>query len=268
MNSLAGNRTTASATDGLTLRIALLNTPRSGSTWLRCLLRTMLDLCERSAFVPEDIDWPHLPARSVVHLHARRTRSMLNLLQRHAFRPVVVRRHPLDVLISILHFAPHEPDTARWLSGEGGDEQLLWDAAPMSDAFLRYATSPRARALLSLSPEWAQDERAVVVGYERLVAQPVEELQRISSALASSPVRDPREAIEQHALAKHRAASRNQHYWRGQPGLWRKLLTQSVATQIAAAQNQAFRAFGYECDADPELSTEQAESNWNLLRAA
>lgn len=250
------------------MRIALLNTPRSGSTWLRCLLRSTFNLEERTAFVPGDIDWDALPRRGVVHLHVRRTQPMLDLLKRHALRPVVVRRHPLDVLISILHFAPHEPATARWLAGEAGDERLLWNAEPMSEDFLRYATSARAMALLSLSPAWAAEDRAVVVGYERLVAKPLEELNRIAAELSARPVRDPREAIDEHALAKHRAVNRNRHYWRGQPGLWRKFLTSQVAEKIAAAQREAFHAFGYECDADPHLTPQQAEFNWAGLRAA
>lgn len=228
----------------------------------------MFALEERTAFTPEEIDWNALPSRGVVHLHARRNATMLELLRRYAIRPVVVRRHPLDVLISILHFAPHEPKTARWLAGEGGDERLLHRAAPMSAEFLRYATGPRAKALLSLSPAWAADERAVVVGYERLVAEPVAELHRIADELSMRIVRDPREAVEQHDLAKHRVASRNQHYWRGQPGLWRRLLTQSVAREIAAAQGEAFHVFAYPCDADPELTPQQANANWELLRAA
>jgi hypothetical protein len=250
------------------LRLALLNTPRSGSTWLRCLLATMLELKEVSAFAPEEIDWAELPARGVVHLHAHRSRPMLELLRRHRLRPVVVRRHPLDVLISILHFAPHEPATARWLGGEGGDERLLHDATPMSDSFLRYATGPRAKALLSLSPAWAEDENAIVVGYEQLVAAPEEGLHHIASELSTVTVREPREAVALHSLARHRTLNRNQHYWRGQPGLWRRLLTRCVAQEIESAQGAAFRVFGYACDADPELTPETAAANWEALRVA
>jgi hypothetical protein len=250
------------------LRIALLNTPRSGSTWLRCLLSTLLDLEQLTAFVPDDIDWQALPERAVIHLHAHRTPAMLDLLERHAIRPVVLRRHPLDVLISILHFAPHEPATARWLDGEGGDERLLYGAAPMSQNFLRYAKGARAKALLSLSPEWARDERAVEISYERLVAATVEELDRITCELSVKPVRDLRWTTEQHSLARHRAASRNQHYWRGQPGLWRHLLTHDVARDIHNSLRESFDAFGYACDADPQLTLDRAHGNWSSLRAA
>lgn len=250
------------------MRLALLNTPRSGSTWLRCLLGTTFQLAEFSAFVPEEVNWHTLPERGIVHLHVRRTAKMLDLLRRHRVRPIVVRRHPLDVLISILHFAPHEPSTARWLSGEGGDERLLYGATPLSPAFLRYATGPRAQALLSLSPAWAEADDAIVVGYEQLVSEPIEGLRRISDELGAPAVRDPRQAIELHTLARHRSMNRNQHYWRGQPGLWRRLLTAKVAERVAAAQTPAFNVFGYECDADPHLTSEAAERNWRDLCAA
>jgi hypothetical protein len=250
------------------LRLALLNTPRSGSTWLRCLLATTFQLEEFSAFGPEEVDWNALPRRGVVHLHARRTLAMRDLLSRYHIRPVVVSRHPLDVLISILHFAPHEPDTARWLNGEAGDEKLLYHATPTSDTFMEYATSPRAKVLLSVSPAWATARDALVVSYEQLVAAPVDGLIRIANELGEATVRDPREAIEMHSLARHRAASRNQHYWRGQPGIWRRLLTAQIADEIADAQWPAFSAFGYVCDADPQLTAAAAEQNWQVLCAA
>jgi hypothetical protein len=250
------------------LRLALLNTPRSGSTWLRCLLGTTFQLEEFSAFVPEEVRWSAFPKRGVLHLHALPTPAMRHVLARYGIRPVVVRRHPLDVLISILHFAPHEPGTARWLGGAGGDERPLWDATPTSPEFLDYATGPRARALLSVSPAWAEIDDAVVVGYEQLTSQPVEGICRLATELGATAVRDPREAIELHSLARHRSVNRNQHYWRGQPGLWRRLVTRETAEQIADSQPLAFRAFGYEADADPELTPEVAAENWRQLRAA
>lgn len=250
------------------MRLALLNTPRSGSTWLRCLLGTTFGLEEFSAFLPEDVRWNSFPECGVLHLHAYPSRALRKLLWRHRIRPVIVRRHPIDVLISILHFAPHEPNTAKWLGGLGGDERELYEATPTSPAFMRYATSARARALLSVSPAWADVDDALIVSYERLAARPVESLNQIARILGATAARDPQEAVELHSLARHRSASRNQHYWRGQPGLWRRLVTTEAAAQIADSQPLAFRTFGYEADADPALTTESAAANWEQLRAA
>ena len=83
----------------------------------------------------------------------------------------MLARHPLDVLVSILHFASHEPQTARWLDGEGGDESSILGAEPASAAFLASATGPRARALLAVTPEW-WPHGGVAVRYEDAVGSP------------------------------------------------------------------------------------------------
>ena len=79
------------------------------------------------------------------------------MLQRHGFRVLVLSRHPLDVLISILHFVRKDRETNNWLGGEGGDERSIFGASPCSPQFLAYATSERAKALLSVSREWWPD---------------------------------------------------------------------------------------------------------------
>jgi hypothetical protein len=108
------------------LRIAVVSTPRSGNTWFRRLLATTYGLEEWAVHNPADLDRAGLSSRCLVQLDWQRVEPFTSMLQRQRFRVVVLSRHPLDVLISILHFAPHEPLTARWLEGEGGDEVPIY----------------------------------------------------------------------------------------------------------------------------------------------
>ena len=244
------------------MRVAVVSTPRSGNMWLRRLLVAAYGLEERSAHTPSEVAWDELPGRCVLQLHWRRTPQFLALLERHAFGVVVLARHPLDVLVSILHFAPHEPQTVRWLDGEAGDEAALDGADPVSEAFLRYATGPRAQALLAVTPEWwgVADAR---VRYEELVAEPARELERLADDLGAPLLVPAADAAAAVSFADLRREASNEHFWQGRPGLWRHLLPADVAHAVAAAQ-PAVAALGYEVDAG-EVTPEEARARWAAL---
>jgi hypothetical protein len=246
------------------LRIAIVSSPRSGNMWLRRLLRTSYGLDERSAFRPDELDWERLPDRCVLQFHWHRTPEFRELLERYGYSVVVLARHPLDVLVSILHFSAHEPDTARWLDGEGGDESILRGADPTSPAFLTYATSPRARALLSVTPEWWTHAN-VCVRYESLVDDPASELGRLLGALGGEPVMPPGEAVEAVSFASLQQEAPNQHFWQGRAELWRELVPTPVAREIAPAYPDLHR-FGYSIGVSVDEAT--ARANWSRVAVA
>ncbi len=86
---------------------------------------------------------------------------------------MTVCRHPLDVLISILHFSSVQTSTGSWLDGRGGDESTIAQATPSSVEFLDYAVSMRADILLSVSRQWKMVRDCLAVQYENLVENPV-----------------------------------------------------------------------------------------------
>ena len=140
------------------LRVAIISTPRSGNTWLRHLLSRLYQAATIPFHSPIEIEWNKLPADCILQLHWHPEPSFLAHLESGGFRVVVLARHPLDVLISILHFALTD-QTLRWLEGEGGNERPIFGAMPRSTAFTDYATGPRAKALLAISHEWYVDSR-------------------------------------------------------------------------------------------------------------
>ena len=248
------------------LRVVIISTPRSGNTWLRRLLAKSLGLNDRAVHHHKEIDWAKLPARCLFQIHWRRIEPFVSLLQKHQFRVVVIARHPLDVLISILHFAPSEPETIRWLAGQGGGESEILGENPGSRAFLEYACGPRAAALLSVSKEWWQAPGSVPVQYEKLVSDTLGEVQRITSALGSPlPPERITAAIEANTVEKLRVIWANQHIWHGRSNLWRSLIPAEKALKIAGIHADCFRELGYVCDPDASLTAEQAEKNWSLL---
>lgn len=56
------------------------------------------------------------------------------------------------------------------------------------------------------------------------------------------------------------------HYWRGEPDLWKRLLTRTLAEAIWRAHRDIFDALAYECDPDPALTAAQAYENWLAVR--
>ena len=232
----------------MSVRIAIVSSPRCGNMWLRRLLVALYGLVERSAFTPDEVDWDVLPERCALQLHWRRTPELRALLDRHDCSVVVLARHPLDVLVSILHFAQHEPATDRWLGGEAGSEALLRGADPTSQAFAAYAKSPRARALLSVTPEWWGHADACV-RYESLVADPAGELSRIVDALGTPTIVSTAEAVESVRFERLRQEAPNQHFWQGRVGLWQELVPTLVALEIAETYPGMHR-FGYSVGVD------------------
>ncbi len=222
----------------------LVSTPRSGNMWTRRLLRSLFDLEERSAHSAGDLDWSALPERCIVQLHAQRTPELEALVEEHGFQVAVLARHPLDVLISILHFARHEPQTANWLNGAGGDERSILDAEPTSRAFVRYATSRRAKALLSVSPQW-WDRADVHMRYEDLVSNTRSELEVIVGALAEEPVRGFDEVLDQVTFEALQREAANVHFWQGNPNSWQTLLTVPVARKLMDTHSDVVAKLGY-----------------------
>src|SRR5438132_8438679 len=161
------------------MRIALLSTPRCGTTWLRYLLGWIYAVPEFGINDPAGVEWENLPEDLVYSFHGHPTPAFLTSLEQYGFQEVVLARHPLDVLISVLQYVLH----MHWLYEEGGDETSIYGATPCSAAFLDYATSQSVATLLSISWEWWKQPTCYRIRYEDLVADPHDILIRLVQAI-------------------------------------------------------------------------------------
>jgi hypothetical protein len=106
------------------------------------------------------------------------------------------------------------------------------------------------------------------VRYEGCVRDADGELARLEAALGPVRCGSRAAAVEACSLARLRRAATNNHFWQGQPGLWRHLLPAAEAREIAAAVAPVLGALGYECDPDPDLDARTADRNWVRLVGA
>ncbi len=253
----------------LPLRVALISTPRAGNNWLRHLLVGMYQVPSLPVHAPREIDWAALPRECLLAVHWHPSPSFLERLDQHGFQTIVLARHPLDVLISVLHFALHYSSTQatqRWLEGEDGNERSIFGAMPRSTAFLDYATGRRAGALLAVSHEWWQVPGCLQVRYEELLQDPEGTLQRLAEALGVPGRATVRDVVAANSMTKLRHSTGSKyHFWQGQSGLWRHLLPAAETALIVDAHQVVFDALGYEVDPDPHLTGAQADANWIKL---
>jgi hypothetical protein len=223
------------------LRIAVIGTPRCGNTWVRLVLGDILKL-EQFA-VHNYTELGSVPDRCIVQLHWYREPNFQRFLREYGFKTLVLARHPLDVLVSILNFIRHEPLTARWLEGNAEIPPSLVGQPSTSREFLQYATSWGAENVLGVSYQWWHDPDAVKVRYEELVQRPDEAL--LSLARVFDPAaRDENRAIGRLGLPFFRELP-NKHGWQGRPGLWRELIVYVDARSIYKRHKRVFDVMDY-----------------------
>ena len=249
------------------MRILIVSTPRSGNTWFRHLLSGALGLAEFAVHRESDLDWAELPKDCIVQMHWRFKPDVLRLCHDFGFQPVLIVRHPLDVLISILHFCTFEPATRFWLDGEAGNESSIHGKDPADPAFATYATGPRAAALLAVSVEWMLQrvERVPHIRYEDLVARPQAELEAFLKQLPAKSIRPLTEVIDANTLEKARPTANNRHFWQGKPGMWSQLIDRDLATRIQHAHTGVFESLGYGIDDAWNPAPDDIRILWSAL---
>ena len=244
------------------VKLALVSTPRSGNTWLRLMVGAAYGLETVGGHDPYALDWARMPERCIVQVHWPAEEGFVNLLDSAGFKVLTIARHPLDVLVSILHFCGREPQTSQWLLGAGGNEDDLHFKAPTDPEFSQYALGPRAAALLDVSAQWWQQARAVIkVRYEDLVGDPVKVLRALEADLGP-PTAELSAVVAAHAIQNLAKTSSNQHFWQGRVGLWRSLVALSLAQQIATEHASIFETLRYDVPVGDFLTLNDLQTNW------
>jgi hypothetical protein len=248
-------------------RFFIVSTPRSGNVYMRRVLTGVLGLPNYAVWTPAEARWDEFPPDLSLAIHWRYSRELEGFVRERGFRITVTARHPLDVLLSILHYAPTDNDTNRWLEGEAGDERaLVAGTTPVDEAFVRYALSWRFAALLEVSTGWAPSADALL-RYAEFVTDPRRELETLLRQFGLRAVNDVDAVVREHSPQQTQARTPG-HYWQGAPNHWRRLIVPKLADAIRDRHPRAFTTFGFACDPDPDLTEAQALANWRALHSA
>lgn len=247
------------------LLVALFSTPRSGNTWIRRVIADALDLREYASNEQDGIDWKSLDPRAIVQMHEAHGPFASGLVEEHGVRIASIRRHPLDVLVSILHFCRYEPATARWCGGIAGDEREIVDASPNDEVFIRYCQSQRARVLLGVSASWVDPPGVVSIRYEDVVEDPIRSFTDLIAAIEPVGHESIMRAVNSNSMEALRATSTNNHFWMGRPGLWRSLMVRETVERIAPALERELSMLGYAALPDETLSLSDADAIWRMF---
>lgn len=250
------------------LRIALLSTPRTGNTWIRTILAECYGLEQIAVHSPNGVPWRALPPRVIVQLHWHRLPAFRRALREFGFRVVTIARNPLDVLVSVLQFCQWDRTMEFWLSGEGGGESGLVGATPQHLSFRCWALSARARALLSVTPEWWAETETIRIRYEDAVADPRRALTDVGRLLEVEPSTDPGDVGARVTLddMRRRFTANPGHFWQGRSGAGIEVLDSVTAEAIVATHAPVFQALEYPCHL-AERSVDQAREAWRLHEA-
>lgn len=243
------------------MRLAIVSSPRCGNTWIREVLSKTLSLQEIA--LHDYVDAKHLPESCVLQIHWYREPHFQRFLRENHFKILVLARHPLDVLLSVLHFVQHDPDTKNWLLGNCDLPEDLHGSSPTGQKFLDYCLSFGAENLLSITYQWWHEPTAIRLRYEEFVKSPSRSFVTVAEHLGCTGY-DFTFEITQRNLEYFKALP-NHHGWQGTPNNWKTMIIPSYAKQIKSKHRNIFSSLGYSV---PYywLTKRSAAERWHLLR--
>jgi len=241
---------------GPDLRILILSTPKTGSTWLRSLLSGIYRLPQ--LYLEPGFDCVALNrggTRWVAQYHLRPHAELTAWIREQHAIPITTIRHPADVLISLFHhlrsFRAQSIDfdfVRRMLSASFDRGNITTDSS--GQPFW---------ADLAFSLDWMSEAGTHVVRYEDLRSDPPGTLRELTSRISAVPDERIEAAIEMSDLLLMRAlAGRFGGFFReGRIGSWRDLLPPDVIEVFRSVAPYAGQvaALGYSMDpADPMIN--------------
>lgn len=238
------------------MRFAVIGTPRSGNSLLRRVLSHAYGLHEAASHDP-DFLLGELPDDTVYQVHAPYGPEIAASLHRQRVIVVTPQRHPIDTLLSMLHFAQFEPDVSHWL---GGDYLVdLPGCDPTSRAFREFALGDGAAELLAVSVGWSTHAHAAI-RYGQLAEDPLTILAH--EGLGPYRIVGGEAQIRAAASFEGFRSTGNMHGWMGRAGYWRGFVPEELAEAIRERHAAAFAAGSFGIDGAKELSPQEIRVAW------
>lgn len=240
------------------MKILIVAPPKTGNSWLKCLLSSAYDLEWLTASqVPSGTDvaafreWVErdgFPENGVFHHHYDYSPELADLAEAHGIHLATILRNPYDMFVSRYFFTQAQADNPnREEKGQAHDEMIGKPIdSPESLAYLADGFSSQLRK----GTEWLASGRSVVVRYENLHDDPVAELTRATDQIQSvttEKIVAAIEACEAETLLQRRKGLKRR-IRSATVGDWQNHLNDEHLRVFREHHAEAIRALGYEVE--------------------
>jgi hypothetical protein len=179
------------------VRIIIAGPPKAGNVWLKCLLGHIYDL--RPLTNQETPERPQIdilrtwleegnfPDGTIFHQHYDYREELADLVDSVPAHLVTIIRDPYDAFVSAYFTIQQQEGTGR----RGGRRTDEIAGKPLSDPdVVQYLRNGGFRNNMRRAKEWLESGRTLVVRYERLHSDPIDELRSVTDKV--EPVPDER----------------------------------------------------------------------------
>ncbi len=238
------------------MRIMIAGPPKAGNVWLKCILGHIYDL--RPLTKKETPQRPqfHLfkawleagnyPDGTIFHQHYDYKDELVDLVDAVPAHLVTIIRDPYDGFVSSYFTIPqHKDDVGR---RSGRRTEVLAGKSLSDPDVVEYLRNGGFRNNMRRAKEWMESGRTLVVRYERLHSDPVEEMRSVTDAI--QPVPDERIASALAACSadnmRKLGGGRSKHVRAAKVGDSREKLNEEHLAVFREKYADMIRALGYE----------------------
>jgi hypothetical protein len=237
------------------VRIIIAGPPKAGNVWLKCLLSNIYDL--RQLTIQQTPQRPQMdllqawleegnfPDGTIFHQHYDYSDELADLIDSVPAHMVTVIRDPYDGFVSAYFTIQQHRDTGR-RSGRRTDAIA---GKSLSDPdVMEYLRNGGFRNNMRRAKEWLESGRTLVVRYERLHSDPIEELRSVTDTI--HPVPDERIAAALEACSadnmRRLGGEKSKHVREAKVGDSRDKLNDEHLAVFREKYADVIRALGYE----------------------
>ncbi len=262
------------------LKILIVSTPKTGNTWLKCLLAGAYDLPLVEFPTPEF--WRHFDRRRfdglgstwIAHQHFPPLESFVGWARERGIVLVTTVRHPGDTLVSLYHYIQNfagktqiDPETIQLLRC-GKEEQSQRSSLQLTQGLETYVREKFFKAL-NFSIAWLQRDLSYGVRYEDLWYSSVDTLQALTDQIYPISFEAVEATVEKCRLERMRiAAGDHALFFRGGGvGGWKSSLPASIVQLLRESPPYPlqFKWLGYSLDPQDTFSGPPATSTASAI---
>ena len=242
------------------MRIALLASPRYGNNWVHWVISDVLGYPHFAAHSIEEFPLA-LPPDCILNIHALNNAPEREFFEKRSCILVALTRHPLDIFVSVLQFARHEPAVHKWLNGSCRIPYEVQNLCPDDVEYVRWMSEDGASNLLSPSHSWWTYEKTLVrLRYEELVRSPQETFNNLFERIGAKPKSSLQQALDNYPVSYF--AQFKNHGWLGKSCTYVKFITKANCELVYTAKQMYFMTGGYEIQGDEALTHEVARERY------